>query len=186
MKKRILLLLLVVTLLAGCTPYSELIPETPMDVLDVTMYVVSGGSSSQSLILGTDEKPVGMSAPTGLAALIGKKITYEVVSITENGDTAEAVLKITAPDCVSLVYQGIEGMDTYDEAVFTENVEKLLSGDVKTNTYDVTVQLQKVQGSWCLIINEQFSDAITGGLMSKYNEVQQAIYDAFAKGGDAK
>ena len=184
MKRWIVVLVLMGVLLAGCTPYSELVPKTPRDVLDVTMYVLTGGSSAQPLIIGNDGKPAYLSAPTGLAAMISEKVTYEVVSITENGDSATAVLKITAPDTVNLVYDCLEGMETYDEEAFTARMEETLKTSTATVSNTVELQLQKVEGSWCIVMDPAFSDAITGGLMTRYNEVQQAIFDAFQKGGE--
>lgn len=178
-----IILILVLCLCAGCTPYSELVPKTPRDVLDVAMYVLTGGESAQPLLLGTNGKPVAMSAPTGLAKLIAEKVSYEVVSITEEGDSATAMLNITAPDAVPLVYQALEGMESFDEEAFTEAMQAQLEDDPATVNYNVQVQLQRVDGTWCMVSNAEFSNAITGGLMNKYNEVQQAIYDAFVKGG---
>lgn len=183
MKKLIFLFLVLAVLCAGCTPYSELVPQTPQDVLDVAMYVVAGGTSPEPLILGPDGTPTALRAPTGLGALISEKITYEVVSLTENGDTAAAALNITAPDAVSLVYQALEGMEVYDEEAFTANMESLLA-DAPTKVFSVELELVRIDGTWCMKVNEDFSNAITGGLMAEYNAVQQAILDKLTEGGE--
>lgn len=184
MKKTVIVCVVLALLLVGCTPYSELVPETPQDLLDIVEYVLAGGESYQPLIMGTEGTPVYLSTPTGLAGVISSKVQMEAVSVTESGETAKAVLNITAPDAVALVHQAIEGMETYDEAVFTGNMGTLLGKEHATKVFTVEVELRKVDGAWCMVTNEAFSDAITGGLMSSYNEVQQAIFDAFVKGGE--
>ena len=183
MKKLIPLLMIVAVLFAGCTPYSELVPQTPRDVLDVAMYVVTGGSNPAPLVVGADGSPGALRAPTGLAAQISAKVTCEVVSLTENGDTAAAVLNITAPDAVGLFYQALEGMKTYDEEAFTEKFEGLLA-DAPTKVFPVELELVRLEGVWCIQINEDFSNAITGGLMAEYTAVQQAILDKLTEGGE--
>lgn len=184
MKKRIIACVVLALLLCGCTPYSELVPETPQDLMEVMEYVLAGGESHQPLIMGSEGTPVYLATPTGLAGVISSKVQLEVASVTESGETATAVLNITAPDAVALVHQAIEGMQTYDEAVFTENMEKLLGEEYATKVFTVEVELRKVNGTWCMVTNEAFSDAITGGLVSSYTEIQQTIFDAFVKGGE--
>lgn len=184
MKKIILLMAILALLCAGCTPYSELVPETPLDVVEVAMYVVSGGSSPEHLVLGPNGEPAVLSAPTGIGALISQQLSYEVVSLTENGDTATAVLNITSPDAVSLVYQALDGMQTYDEEAFVAQMERLLSDAPPTKVFQVNVELVKVDGTWCIQVNEEFSNAVTGGLIAEYSAVQQRILEAYLKGGE--
>lgn len=179
----ILCLALALILCAGCTPYSEIVPQTPQDVLQIGMYVLTGGKNPESMIIGADGTPSALRAPTGLAAGISQQMTYEVVSLTESGETAAAVLNVTVPDAVALMYQALDGMETYDEAAFVEAFEKLLDNAPATKTFTVDVQLQKVDGKWCMVMNDALSNALTGGLMAEYNTVRQAILDKLMEGG---
>ena len=183
--KRLFLCSLVLALLlcAGCTPYSEIVPQTPLEVLEIGMYVLTGGKNPEPMIIGADGTPSPLSAPTGLAAEISKQMTYEVVTMVESGDTAAAVMNITVPDAVALMYQALDGMETYDEEAFVAAYEKLLANAPLTKTFTVDVQLQKVDGKWCMVMNDALSNALTGGLMAEYNKIQQAILDKMTEGG---
>lgn len=183
MKKMMIIAVVLALLCAGCTPYSEVVPETPQDVVEIGMYVITGGTNPESMVIGADGTPSPLRAPTGLAAKISEQLSYEVVSITETGDTATAVLNITAPDAVSLMYQALDGMETYDEAAFVEAFDKLLANAPATKTFTVDVQMQKTDGKWCMVMNDALSNALTGGLMAEYNTVRQAILDKLMEGG---
>ena len=184
MKKVILLTAILALLCAGCTPYSEVVPETPQDVLEIGMYVLTGGANPESMVVGADGTPSALRAPTGLAAQISSQLSYEVVSVTETGDTATAVMNITAPDAVNLMYTALESLETYDEAAFTAEFEKLLTNAPATKTFSVNVQLQKLEGKWCMVMSDELSNALTGGLMAEYNAVRQAILDKLMEGGE--
>jgi hypothetical protein len=104
--------------------------------------------------------------------------------VTTEETIATARLRITAPDAVALVTQAVSGMDSLDEALLTQNMEQLLSGSFATVAFSVEVQLVQVEGTWCLVPNDQWSDAITGGLISRYAQLQLAILEALAGGAD--
>ncbi len=109
---------------------------------------------------------------------------YEIEAVTTEETIATARLRITAPDAVVLVTQAVSGMDSLDEALLTQNMEQLLSGSFATVAFSVEVQLVQVEGTWCLVPNDQWSDAITGGLISRYAQLQLAILEALAGGAD--
>lgn len=143
--------------------------------------VISGGTE-EPVLLGATGKPVPVSPATGIAGLISAKLEYEILSVETQEKTGTASLRITAPDTVTLVKKALEGMEIYDEAQLLERLEQLLGENPSTKEYSVEVELVKVETQWCIVSNPQFSDAITGGLISRYLELQLAIMDALAGG----
>lgn len=186
-KLKILCSLLLVILLAGCIPNPDRldpsVPNDPESVLSAAMSALVQGDNQLPVFLGMDGKPTALSGNTGLAAVITPKVTYHVTSLQKEGDTAVATLEITAPDVVKMVYTAVEGVDTYDEAAFTEKMEQLLE-NAETKTYTVEVEMVKVDGQWLFVTNAAFSNAITGGLIEEYAQLRQTIIDAFTEGGE--
>jgi hypothetical protein len=73
-------------------------------------------------------------------------------------------------------------MQTYEESAFLDRMtQHLLNADAVT-TFNIQVELVLVEDRWCVVTNPAFSDAITGGLITRYAQIQQEIMDAFAGG----
>lgn len=143
--------------------------------------IISGGTE-QPVLLGITGEPVPVSQATGVAGLISAKLEYEILSVQTQEASGLAQLRITAPDAVVLIQTAIAGMEQFDEAQLLTQVEQLLKQEYATVEYSVEVELAKVEKTWCVVTNEAFSDAITGGLISRYTQVQQTIMDALAGG----
>lgn len=143
--------------------------------------IISGGTE-EPVLLGITGEPVPVSQATGVAALISAKLEYEILSVQTQEDSGLAQLRIKAPDAVALIQTAIAGMEQFDEAQLLTQVEQLLKQEYATVEYSVEVELAKVEKTWCVVTNEAFSDAVTGGLISRYAQVQQAIMDALAGG----
>ena len=157
--------------------------ETSLNLLMEAL--ITGQDCREAVLLGADGKPVTVSAGEGLAAMITTKLNYEILSLSTGDKTGTAELRIVAPDVLVLVDQALADMERYDATLFQERMEQLLQGDVKMLEYTVELSLVQVDGDWCVVTNTQFSDAITGGLISRYDELQQKILDAIA-GGEAQ
>lgn len=143
--------------------------------------IISGGTE-QPVLLGITGEPVPVSPATGVAGLISAKLEYEILSVQTQETSGLAQLRITAPDAVVLIQTAIAAMEQFDEAQLLTQVEQLLKQEYATVEYSVEVELAKVEKTWCVVTNEAFSDAITGGLISRYTQVQQTIMDALAGG----
>ena len=187
----LLLALAAVCVLAGCNKEvtdsgkEETVRVVRADeTLELCMDAVVSGEMGTGMVLGTDGKPAALTPPDGLAGAICRQVEYRVVSLEESGDQATAILEITAPDAVPLLYEALAGMESYDEAVFTQRFGDLLENDPATKVFTVTVELRLVDSQWCLVPNSQFSNAITGGLMDEYEAVRQSVVDAMTEGGE--
>ncbi len=186
MKKiRLIGLLLVLTLLCGCSivikPKAASKKELEKTVT-AAMTALTVGEVDKPVFLGVDGEPVSLSGHKGIAAKISAGTTYEVVSVEGEGKSGKAVLDITTADAVKLISSAIEGMEVFDQARFLENLENLLP-NAPTKTFRVEVQLRQVDGQWLVVMNAQLSNAITGGLLDEYNSIQQNMLDGAMKGG---
>ena len=185
-KVRIIGLLLVLTLLCGCSIVIKPKTASKKDLektVTAAMDALTVGDVDKAVFLGVDGKPVSLSGNSGIAGKISALTTYEVVSVEGEGKSGKAVLDITTADAVTLVYSAIEGMDTFDQGQFLSNLETMLP-EAKTKTFRVEVQLRQVDGQWLVVMDAQLSNAITGGLLDEYNTLQQKMLEAMAKGGE--
>lgn len=158
-------------------------PASPEEVLNIAMEAVTGNGTEDPVFLGADGTPVGVAAPKGIAAVISSKVSYSLVSMEVSDDIATATIEIVAPDTLALVRESLSGMDSYDAALFLERMERLLEKEFENVTNTVQLEMHLIGNQWCVVTNAEFSDAITGGLISRYAELQEAIKEALAKEG---
>ncbi len=157
-------------------------PATPEEVISIAMDAITGSGTTEPVFLGADGNPVGISAPKGIAAVISSKVSYTLISLEVSEDSALAVLEVLAPDTLALVRKALTDMESFDEELFLDRMEGLLEDKFETVTNTVEVELRLVEDQWCMVTNSDLSDAITGGLISRYVQLQQIIRDAFGKG----
>ena len=184
-KVRLIGLLLALSLLWGCGGGSKSKPASKKDLektVTAAMTALTVGEVEEPVFLGTDGEAVSLSGHSGIAGKIAAGTTFEVVSVEGKGKSGKAVLDITTADAVTLVYSAIEGMETFDQAQFLTNLEKLLP-DAPVKTFRVEVELQQVDGRWLVVMNAQLSNAITGGLLDEYNTLQQKLLENAGKDG---
>ena len=162
------------------TPKKGRKAETALEL--ILECLIDGQESQEAVLLGIDGMPVAVSPSKGLAALITAKMEYEILSVDTEDENGTARVQILAPDALALVEQALADMARYDATLFQENMAQLLEGDVAMLEYTVELELVKVEGDWCVVTNAQFSDAITGGLVSRYDQLQQKILEAMAGG----
>ena len=167
-------------------PEGPEVKNTPKQVVKTVMKALMGDGTTERVLLGADGTPVGISAGSGIAKIITSRMTYEITALDMLDEkTALASLEISAPDAQKAVKAALDGMEYYDETIFTENMRAKLETMEHTLQFSVQVELVLVEDRWCLVTNPDFSDAITGGLVTSYAQIQQDIMDAFAGGGEA-
>lgn len=172
----ILWVLLVALSFSGCasTPAAK-------DTLQDTLTALVSGDGQNVSVLAPNGTPVTGIQSSGIAQIITGKVTFQIISVSEKGKTATATLSICAPDAVALMRQALADMDVYDAERFTANMSALLEGDIPTVSYEVEVTMQYVDGQWCLVPNNELSNALSGGLLQEQARLEQAIRDAFAE-----
>lgn len=156
--------------------------STPDKTLTAVFDALGGEETEEPLLIGADGSPVRISGGSGIAALISRELDFEVLEMETDGDEAVASVKIQSPDTIALVQQALEGMEEYDEAQFLQKMQTLLEGKHAKREVTVEVELVKQDGAWYVVSSADFSDAITGGMISRYAELQQSIMDAMTGG----
>ena len=115
-----------------------------------------------------------------IAALMNAAVDFMLAA----GDGEDEICFLLNGIMQGKVRSHIAGMERYDEAVFLERMTGLLEGKTKTLTTTVQVEMLLVEDRWCMATNPDFSDAITGGMVSRYVELQKAIVEAMKKGDE--
>lgn len=156
--------------------------STPDKTLTAVFDALGGEETEAPLLIGADGSPVRISGGSGIAALISRELDFEVLEMETDGDEAVASVKIQSPDTIALVQQALEGMEEYDEAQFLQKMQTLLEGKHAKREVTVEVELVKQDAAWYVVSSADFSDAITGGMISRYAELQQSIMDAMTGG----
>lgn len=136
-------------------------------------------------VLAPDGTPADGGANEGLAQVITGMLEYEILSVTEDDDTATATVRITAPDTPAILDDVLADMDVYDMEVFVDRMEDALRTNSKTVEFTVEVTLRGVDGVWYLVPDGQLTNAMTGGLLQVYSDQVQAIQDGLT-GGSGK
>ena len=167
-------------------PEEVQIKNTPEKALNTVMKALCGEGTQERVLLGADGTPVSIGPGSGIAQLITSEIEYKITATeTVDDTTVRASLEITAPDAYAAVRASLEGMQTYDESTFLDRMTQYLQNTDTVTTFHVQVELVLVEDRWCVVTNPAFSDAITGGLITRYAQIQQEIMDAFT-GGEAE
>lgn len=133
-------------------------------------------------VLAPDGTPASGGENEGLAQVITSMLEYEILSVTEEDDTATAAVRITAPDTPAILDDVLADMDVYDAEIFVERMEDALRTDSRTVEFTVEVTLQGVDGIWYLVPDGQLTNAMTGGLLQVYADQVQAIQDGLTGG----
>lgn len=192
-RKKILLIIVIVVIVAILAAAALFVMKwlggdgagsksTPDKTLTAVFDALGGEETEAPLLIGADGSPVRISGGSGIAALISRELDFEVLEIETDGDEAVASVKIQSPDTIALVQQALEGMEEYDEAQFLQKMQTLLEGKHAKREVTVEVELVKQDGAWYVVSSADFSDAITGGMISRYAELQQSIMDAMTGG----
>ncbi len=133
-------------------------------------------------VLAPDGMPADGGANEGLAQVITSMLEYEILSVTEEDDTATSTMRITAPDTPAILDDVLADIDVYDVEVFVSRMEDALRTDSRTVEFTVEVTLQGVDGIWYLVPDGQLTNAMTGGLLQVYADQVQAIQDGLMGG----
>ena len=153
-------------------------------MLENTLLVLSGEEEIGGAVLGFDGMPAEP-ANSGMAKLLSGYVEFQIQSMEVDGDTAVAVVDITAPDSMALVQELVDMTDDLSSAAeLEENLKSLLKDDPKLVTNTVEVQMCLVDDIWCVVPDMALSNAFTGGMTQWYLELQQSVYEGLLEGGE--
>lgn len=186
--KKIWTLVLVITLALGITGCGGESPEQAVkntldaikagDVENASKYVDYDKLQNvdKNALDSKDEKK-----SEEMAKMIFKSIQYKVLESSEDGNTATVKTEITNLDMgnvmtdfisqlLPLAFSGLskEQMDEKSEEIFVS----LISKESKTVTKTVELKLSKKDGDWKIENSDEFSDAVSGGLITYSNNMK--------------
>lgn len=191
MKNRLLAGIMVCFLLlvvAGCTgPKPEESVKACLDAMikaDFTKAAeyVNGGSAEEMLQAPEGNGEEGEALITTLVA----RITYELGESSVSGNNATVAAKITAPDMMTItgtvmantmdaafamVFSGSGSEDAISDMFISAYQEAIEAADAPMTTTDVRINLTKSGGKWLINSDEELGNALTGGLLSAWEQL---------------
>ena len=112
-------------------------------------------------------------------------LTFEILSSTEEGDTATVKVSITNVDMANAMSQAISEMISLafaglsEEELEQKSTEAMISAiaNNKDTTYtkEVDISLVKGENNWLIVPDNDLADAITGGLVSYAENINEAF-----------
>lgn len=171
----IILLVVSIGALAGCGDKKG----AEAAVNEAMSALVSGGNENIP-ILTLDGSTVNGFENEGLARVISGQLTYEVGEVSAKGKTAHASLKITAPDTPAILRETLGELDEYSDEAFIEAMSARLGRGHDTVSFDVELELKRIDGVWYLIPNAELTNAMTGGLLQMYGDTVEQIRNRLA------
>ena len=197
--KKLLSLMLAVTLvfsLVACGGSGETAEQATKNALDAIKSAYSEKAKEyvdydELLDMGEDKKldTEEQVKSDEMAKIIFEGLEYEILGSTENGESATVTANITNKDMSSvmsnlisqafaLAFSGLSGDEM--DAKFEELMVELIQTEDKKVTEEINIDLVKADGKWKINMNDAFIDALSGGMMSYAN----GMNDAFS-GGDS-
>ena len=114
-----------------------------------------------------------------------ENLTFEILSSTEEGDTATVKVSITNVDMANAMSQAISEMISLafaglsEEELEQKSTEAMISAiaNNKDTTYtkEVEISLVKGENNWLIVPDNDLADAITGGLVSYAENINEAF-----------
>lgn len=154
------------------------------EALDAALSALVSGDSQNVPLLGLDGSPVTGFENEGLAQVISSRLQYEIKEVSAKGSKAAATVKITAPDTPGIIREVLDGMGEYDEEAFIARMAEKLEGSAPSAVFTVEVELQRVDGIWCLVPSAELSNAMTGGLLQAYVDQVRQIQSELMGGNE--
>ncbi len=192
MRSRILAGVVVLSLLlvaAGCAgPKPEESVKACLDAMIKADYAkaaeyVNGGSAEDMLQAPEGDEEAGAAL---IEALLGQ-ISYELGDSNVSGDSATVAVKVTAPDMMAvtgkvmmeamgaafaMAFSGGGSEDAISDMFMSAYQEAIEAADAPMTTTDVTINLVKSGGKWLINSDEALGDALTGGMISAWEQFE--------------
>lgn len=118
----------------------------------------------------------------GPAKWVAERAEYTILSQRRKGDWGEVELRIRVPDAIKAIYASVEGMRRFDQQAFEQRFADALTQQPEMIEYDVTVEMALIDGTWYLVGNSSFANAVTGGMLTAHAELETAVKEALLGG----
>lgn len=109
-----------------------------------------------------------------------KKLKYDILDTTQEGESAEMNVSITIPNMLELnsrlMRLSVEGIIAGND-IESEEFKQKLKEDIDLDSLDmisseIKVNLKKVGGKWLIANGEEFLDAVTGNMFENIKDHQ--------------
>lgn len=100
---------------------------------------------------------------------IASKVKFSILDISSIEETAEAEIKLIAPDAYQMMDDIASTMQEESVEILLKTLNLQLDKDFSTKEFKITVNLRLVDDHWYLIPNGQLANAFAGGLIEKYS-----------------
>ncbi|NLO88837.1 MAG: DUF4878 domain-containing protein [Clostridia bacterium] len=193
MKKILSLMILLVLLInVGCSsgPPPEKVVEDFLNAMIKGKFEkaseLCGGTNVEEDVMKTSEDEQG----ERFARSILSKVTYEIGDKKVEGDKAEVNVKITAPDLLRITGNVMrellpmafamafskEQSEEETNALFEQYFENAINDpNASMTTSEVNFILEKKEGSWVVVPNEELLNALTGNMGKAFAEMESGL-----------
>ena len=164
MKKCLICFFVILVILTGCSKSQNGEPGTTEKKPAATSTQNAERNAEENLkirLLGTrisaDEE-----TPTYLAVM-EENNSFEILSFKENGETADALLLVRAPDLYTVLTDVSARTELSEEEMFASLAQELQTAPVLET--EVALQFQQIDDEWQPILTTEFMDAYYGGIL---------------------
>ena len=173
---KIFLCFLICFMLAGCDLKTKM--EVSKDLKE-TFQQISVGEFTEIKVLNPEKLyVVDEHDDNEYINLILSNTDYEINDIEIiDEDKCSAHIEIDTVAAADIMKEVASRFTEFDMDRFMEEYLQELKSTKEKKTYDVTVELQKVDGSWLIVPDWGLNDAMTGGLLSLYAETARSQYE---------
>lgn len=173
MKKTLLLLIVLIPIMivTGCsnisntpTTQKDLSSFTPQDILDTAFSALKNadGTTFNDCVVYPDEKHNNvyfgddMEDDDGYISALFGNLSYEIITTDEQQDTTVITCQIKNKDFSSL---NIEQYSDYENPM----VSAIENSNSDILSQDIDIELKKINNQWQIMIDDNFTNAISGG-----------------------
>lgn len=162
MKKFFPLLFISLVLFAGCSNNDDA-KEDLMSTLDT----IISQDENKTAYLYDMSFLAGDSAQKTTLDLVRENVVYQITQISD--DTA--TIQFTSPDVEVMLQNGIAQGEATDAEQLLLSIDQALQGEFPTKEYEVTIEIEEIEGHWYVVPNDRLENALSGGLLDMYSKM---------------
>ncbi len=157
------------------------------DLTDTLSVLCNTSSDKSSYIYGEPLQCKSNNSHVGdgdVTEKIASLVTFKIVDILEEPDTATAKVKLVSPDVYQMITEITSELQEYSVVTLLSTLEDNLDGDYAVKEYEVTVTLKLINEHWYLVPNGELANAFSGGIIEKYSTMGQEVINRLVEEGE--
>lgn len=152
--------------------------DSPKKVVENAFTELKTGSYAQQMLAGLVQGEDGLNAEA--QKLLFEKLEWKVISEKEEGETATVEVEVTNKDFKTIIGNYMQkalkaafssGQNISDEEMTNYLIEELNNEEVQTVTNTQSIKLEKKEGKWEVVEDDDFINVVLPGL----NEAVKAL-----------